>query len=226
MRDCTSTFGPLSFLVSGSGGVQKLVEGYERRFPGKSGRIGFANQTIPPGIEETAMPYRKARPSSHQSNLRLIGKHDQQGRAACFAGQRQVLSPLLSLVEDAKASIDESMSDAARTFIEQLLILSAVEVAGSKHLGRRASPVRCTAASADASRSPNANSRLNAHGFEARKARSPYPRMRICAMTGGSGRRLRDNLVTGVSTRKYARVLPVMAGTVGIKKSSVARQFV
>jgi hypothetical protein len=48
------------------------------------------------------MPYRKAKPSSHQSDLRLIGKHDQQGLAACFAGQRQALLPLLSLVEDAK----------------------------------------------------------------------------------------------------------------------------
>jgi hypothetical protein len=37
---------------------------------------------------------------------------------------------------------------------------------------------------------------------------------------------VRDILVTGVSTRKYRRVLPAMAGTVGIAKSSVSRKFI
>ena len=38
--------------------------------------------------------------------------------------------------------------------------------------------------------------------------------------------RMRDILVTGVSTRQYAAVLPEMAGTVGIAKSSVSRKFI
>src|SRR5258706_7478268 len=40
------------------------------------------------------------------------------------------------------------------------------------------------------------------------------------------GRRIRDILVAGVSTRKYRRVLPAAAGTVGISKSAVSRHFV
>ena len=40
------------------------------------------------------------------------------------------------------------------------------------------------------------------------------------------GERIRDILVRGVSTRKYAEVLPRMAGTVGIAKSSVSRRFI
>ncbi len=47
-----------------------------------------------------------------------------------------MLLPLLALVQDAKASIDELMSDAARAFVEQLLVISAQEVAGAKHAGR------------------------------------------------------------------------------------------
>jgi transposase-like protein len=38
--------------------------------------------------------------------------------------------------------------------------------------------------------------------------------------------RMTDILVTGVSTRKYAKVLPAMAGTVGVAKSSVSRKFI
>ncbi len=40
------------------------------------------------------------------------------------------------------------------------------------------------------------------------------------------GNRIRDILVTGVSTRKYARVLPERAGTLGIQKSSVSRHLI
>ena len=78
------------------------------------------------------MKYRKAKKSPHQSKLKLVAKHDTQGLAACFAGQDQALLPLLQLVQDARASIDELMSDAARSFVERLLVVSAQEVAGVK----------------------------------------------------------------------------------------------
>jgi transposase-like protein len=172
------------------------------------------------------MPYRKAKPSSHQSNLRLIGKHDQQGLAACFASQRQALLPLLSLVEDAKASIDDLMSDAARAFVEQLLVLSAQEVAGVKHPGRHAGEVRWHGTQrgriALAERSLTVK-RPRLRGAQGEIAIPAYAQLRD---DGRLGARLRDILVAGVSTRKYARVLPAMAGTAGIKNSSVSRQFV
>jgi hypothetical protein len=83
-------------------------------FPSKSERIGFANQTIPTGNKETTVTHRKAKQSSHQPNLRLVAKQDTTGLAACFASKEQTLLPPLALVQDAKASIDELMSDAAR----------------------------------------------------------------------------------------------------------------
>ena len=36
---------------------------------------------------------------------------------------------------------------------------------------------------------------------------------------------MNEILVKGVSTRKYRRVLPAMAGSAGISKSSVSRKF-
>ena len=38
--------------------------------------------------------------------------------------------------------------------------------------------------------------------------------------------RMHEIMVTGVSTRKYDKVLPEMAGTVGASKSSVSREFI
>ena len=88
------------------------------------------------------MTHRKAKRSIHQSNLRLVGKRDTEALAACFADQGQVLLPLLELVQDARASIDELMQDAARTFTEQLLVVSATEVAGGKHAGKHRGDIR------------------------------------------------------------------------------------
>lgn len=142
---------------------------------------------------------------------------------------RQTLLPLLELVEDARTSIDELMSEAARGFVEQLLVLSAQEVAGAKHPGRREGDVLW-------------------HGSQAgrvvlaeRKLAVKRPRLRQRSGRGGEvpipvyerlraeprlGERIRDILVRGVSTRRYAEVLPRMAGSVGIAKSSVSRRFI
>jgi transposase-like protein len=172
------------------------------------------------------MQYRKAKQSSHQSNLRLVAKQDRQGLAACFAGQEPVLLPLLALVEDAKASIDELMSDAARAFVEQLLVISAQEVAGAKHAGRHTGGIRWH------------GTQRGRIALAERKLAVKRPRLRTTAGEvaipayarmrddGRLGSRVRDILVAGVSTRKYARVLPAMAGTVGIKKSSVSAAFI
>lgn len=172
------------------------------------------------------MKHRKAKQSSHQSNLRLVARHDRQGLAACFAGQEHALLPLLELVQDAKVSIDELMSDAARTFVEQLLVISAQEVAGARHPGKRTGAVRWHGSQRGritlAERSLTVR-RPRLRDDTAEVAIPAYARLRDDARLGG---RVRDILVTGVSTRKYAGVLPAMAGAVGIKKSSVSRRFI
>lgn len=43
---------------------------------------------------------------------------------------------MLELIEDARASADELMADAARGFVEQLPVHWARERAGAKHPGR------------------------------------------------------------------------------------------
>ena len=69
------------------------------------------------------MKHGKAKKSSHQSNLNLVDKQDRQALAACFAGQDQALLPLPALVQDARANIDELMSDAATAFVEHGLTM-------------------------------------------------------------------------------------------------------
>jgi len=172
------------------------------------------------------MTHRNAKKSVHPPKLKLVVKHDTQGLAACFAGQDQALLPLLTLIHDAKASIDELMSDTARIFVEQLLVVSAQEVAGAKHPGKHTGEVRwhgtqCGRITLAERKLTVKRPRLRAAGGEV--TIPAYARLREEPRLGD---RIRDILVSGVSTRKYAGVLPAMAGSVGIKKSSVSRQFI
>lgn len=172
------------------------------------------------------MKHRKAKKPSYQSNPGVVAKHDRRALAACFANHGQALLPMLELIEDAKASIDELMADAARTFVEQLLVLSAAEVAGAKHPGKHAGAVRWHGT--QPGRITLAERKLSLKRPRLRSAQGEitipaYQRLREQPRLGS---RIRDILVTGVSTRHYAKVLPEMAGTVGIKKSSVSRRFI
>lgn len=172
------------------------------------------------------MKHRKAKPSMHQSKPEVVAKHDRRALAACFAGQEPVLLPLLALIQSAQAGIDELMSDTARAFVEQLLVVSAQEVAGRKHPGKRAGEIRWHGTQPGRitlAERKLAVQRPRLRGVEGEVAVPAYQRLREEAKLG---ERLRDILVTGVSTRKYALVLPEMAGTVGIKKSSVSRRFI
>jgi hypothetical protein len=81
---------------------------------------------------------RTGKSAGRKPQLAIVGEQEVAGALrAAFADQEQVLRPILELVEDARASIDELMNGAARGFVEQLLMLSAQEVAEAKHPGRR-----------------------------------------------------------------------------------------
>jgi putative transposase len=145
-----------------------------------------------------------------------------------LAGNGQALLPMLDLLENAQASIDELMNEAARALIEELLVLSARELAGAKLRGRADGDVLWH------------GSQRGQVALAERKLQITHPRLRSKAtskevavpaykrLTGDvrMAARVRDILMMGVSTRKYESVLPEVAGTVGVSKSSVSRRMV
>ena len=128
---------------------------------------------------------------------------------------------MLELVENARASIDELMNEAARGFVEQLLVLSARRSPGpSIRVGAGRGALAWQPSRAD--RLAERKLAVSGRGCVRRAGRGRevaipvYERLQAEARLG---ERIRDILVRGVSTRKYAEVLPRMAGTVGIAKS-------
>ena len=161
----------------------------------------------------------------------IAGVKDSEKLAAFLAKEGQSLLPFVGLVEGAKVAIDELIDVMGRATVEAVLVLSAQGVAGPKGQGRRK------------------GSEVYWHGHQAgvvslsnRKLRVRKPRLRRKGSHQGGemevpayetmqldtrlGQRMLEILMTGVSTRKYERVLPKMAETVGVSKSSVSREFI
>jgi transposase-like protein len=148
-----------------------------------------------------------------------------------LAREGQFLLPMLDLITQAEMAVDELIDVAGRATIEAVLTLSAQEVAGPRHPGRKG------------------DGEIGWHGRQRgvvclaqRKLRVSKPRLRgkgggrgaevelpaYAAMQNDSrlGKRMLEILMHGVSTRSYRRVLPEMADTVGVSKSSVSREFI
>lgn len=159
--------------------------------------------------------------------LKVVHHNDRAQIKRVLAGSGQALLPMLELLEGAQASIDELMHETAVALVEQLLVLSAQELAGAKQRGRDGGPVLWHGAQRGVVALAERQLRVQRPRLRDKNGREvnvpAYERLRDDANVGA---RVRDILIAGVSTRRYAAVLPEAAGTVGVSKSSVSRRFI
>ncbi len=154
-------------------------------------------------------------------------KNDTQALARFLSKNGQALLPMVELIEQSQLAVDELIDVLGRASIEAVLQLSAQAVAGPPHPGKKGGA-------------------LGWHGRESgtvclreRKLRVCRPRLRKKGQGKGGevaipayeamqadprlGSRMLEILLRGVSTRQYKRVLPAMAETVGVERSSVSQ---
>ena len=166
-----------------------------------------------------------------KTSYQVVSPRDSRELSEFLAKEGQFLLPMLNLITQAEMAVDELIDVAGRATIEAILTLSAQELAGAKHPGRKG------------------DGKVGWHGRQKgvvclaeRKLRVDKPRLRRKAGGPGAevdlpayeamqndsrlGRRMLEILMHGVSTRKYRKVLPEMAETVGVAKSSVSREFI
>ncbi|WP_157269095.1 IS256 family transposase [Azohydromonas aeria] len=168
------------------------------------------------------MKDRKAKPA-----VKVAHRNDRTQIKRVLGESGQALLPMLELIEGAQASIDELMHETAVALVEQLLVLSAQELAGTKLRGREAGAVLWHGSQRGVVALAERQLRVQRPRLRDKSGREvnvpAYDRLRDDA---NIGKRVRDIMVAGVSTRRYAEVLPQAAGTVGVSKSSVSRRFV
>lgn len=160
------------------------------------------------------------------------GKANEQRLAGFLSKNGQGLLPMVELIEQCQMACDELIDVTGRAAIQAVLQLSAAEVAGGPpQQGRRRSsavvfygsqPGQVTLSDRKLQverprlrrKGPGASKEVEVPAYRAMQAASPL------------GQRMLDILLHGVSTRRYREVIPEMAETVGVSKSTVSRQTI
>lgn len=165
-----------------------------------------------------------------KKEYQIADRKDSRALSEFLAKEGQLLLPMLELIEQAELALDEVIDVMGRATVEAVLLMSAEQVAGPKTPGKKRSGVcwygRQDGVVALSERKLRiAKPRLRAKGAGV-KGEVPIPVYEAMQRDGRLGERVLEILMRGVSTRRYKDVLPEMAQTVGISKSSVSREFV
>ena len=162
----------------------------------------------------------------------IVEKKDRRKLADLLAGEGEILLPVLEMLETAEASVHEAIDVIGRAGIEALLTLSATQVAGPKQPGRKREGTTIGWYGQETGVVPLDERKVRVERPRLRrKGRGPSGEVSIPAYeamqrNGQVTQRVLRILLAGVSTRNYREVLPAMAESVGISKSSVSREMI
>ena len=161
------------------------------------------------------------------SEYQIADRKDSRALTAFLQKEGQFLLPIVSLIETAQTAIDEVIDVAGRATIEAVLQLSAQEVAGEKHPGKAQGAIRWHGQQSGVV--PLSNRKLRVRRPRLRhkeQGEVEVPAYRALQTNSTLAAKMLDILLRGVSTRNYEPVLPAMAQTVGVSKSSVSREMI
>ncbi len=160
----------------------------------------------------------------------ITSKKDSQELAGFLARNGQALLPMVELIEQSKMALDELIDVLSRATVEMVLRLSAEGIAGAPHPGKKGNGIGwhgreegtvCLKERKLRVKRP----RLRKKG-QGQDGEVPIPAYEAMRREGKLGSRMLEILLRGVSTRQYRAVLPEMAETVGVSRSSVSREAI
>jgi len=161
------------------------------------------------------------------SDYQIVNRTDSRALAELLRKEGQFLLPILGLVETAEAAIDEVIDLAGRATVEAVLHLSAQEVAGEKHPGKARGAVRWHGQQSGVVPLSNRKLRVSKPRLRHKEqGEVEVPAYQALQTNSTLASRMLDILLRGVSTRQYQQVLPEMAQTVGVSRSSVSREAI
>jgi len=161
------------------------------------------------------------------SDYEIADRKDSRALTEFLQKEGQFLLPIVSLIETAQTAIDEVIDVAGRATIEAVLHLSAQEVAGEKHPGQAQGAIRWHGQQSGVVPLSNRKLRVRKPRLRHREqGEVEVPAYRALQTNSTLAARMLDILLHGVSTRHYRQVLPEMAQTVGVSKSSVSREAI
>ena len=164
------------------------------------------------------------------TDYQIISKTDSRKLTDFLSQQGQLLLPAIELITQSRAAVDELIDVTGRATIEAVMTLSAQELAGPKHPGKRAGEIgwygRQDATIPLSDRKLRvARPRLRRKG-KGDDLEIDIPAYQTILENSSLGKRVEEILMKGISTRNYQGVIPQMAETVAVSKSNISREFI
>ena len=160
----------------------------------------------------------------------IVSKEESQKLADFLVKNGQGLLPMVELIERAEKAVDELVDQAGRAMIEAVLRLSAQAIAGPPHPGKKGGAIGWHGREKGTVCLKERKLRVERPRLrkkkEGKEGEVPVPAYAAMQTEPQLGSRMLEILLEGVSTRKYAGVLPLMAETAGVSRSSVSRQAI
>ncbi len=139
----------------------------------------------------------------------------------------QILLPILNLIENASQVVETVIHEIGHQTLEQILVLSAEQVAGPRTPGKTSGDLRYHGSQSGcvqlADRKLKVQRPRLRHKTEGEVKIPAYERLR---QDRGLGQHMLGALLRGISTREYQEVLPQMAATVGVSRSAISRKAI
>ena len=160
----------------------------------------------------------------------IVEKENTEAVRGFLSKHGQALLPLVEQIEQAEVALDELIDVLGRATVEMVLRLSAERIAGPPHPGKKGGAVGwhgreegtvCLKERKLRVKRP----RLRKKG-QGEDGEVPIPAYEVMRSDEKLGSRMLEILLRGVSTRQYRAVLPEMAETVGVSRSSVSREAI
>jgi putative transposase len=165
-----------------------------------------------------------------EKTYHIAEKTDSRSLAEFLVKNGQSLLPMVELIEQSQKAVDDLIDVVGRATIEAVLKLSAEGIAGPPHPGKKGGAVGwhgrergtvCLRERKLRVERPRLRQKQQGEGGEV-----PVPAYEALQAEGKLGSRMLEILLRGVSSRQYGAVLPQMAETMGVSKSSVSRQAI
>jgi transposase-like protein len=133
----------------------------------------------------------------------------------------------VELITEARIAVDEVINNIGRQTIETILNLSAEQVAGARTPGKNSGDIRWHGS--QPGRVSLADRQIKVKRPRLRHKRAgevSVPAYESLQENSATAQRMMGALLRGVSTREYGEVLPEMAETAGVSRSSISRQAI
>jgi len=139
----------------------------------------------------------------------------------------QFLLPLVDLITEARIAVDRVIDEVGRKTIEAVLMLSAEQVAGPRTPGKASGDILWHGSQPGRVKLAERQLKVKRPRLRHREQREvAVPAYEALQNNPTTAYKMLGALLRGVSTRQYEEVLPEMAASAGVARSSVSRKAI